>query len=234
MAFVSLNPEFCASLEVNSILMNYQWFCYSQGHQEYIDLYSLREKGPWSLIKGRLSAVEICKVEDLDYAIVPGSGDSCCKITLGFVDPSSVAFGKAFKLTLPELIDFPDFIVEKTRYDASINRDWNTRDRCEVWWRNENGEGGEWWEGDIVSVQAKSVDFPDSPWERYEVIYTSDPTLHKHSPWELHDLGIPWEHPHIDFDITNRLLSLFNKLELSAKKNQVEKFSSENPFYLNF
>jgi PH-interacting protein len=103
-----------------------------------------------------------------------------------------------------------------------------------VWWRNENGEGGEWWEGDIVSVQAKSVDFPDSPWERYEVIYTSDPTLHKHSPWELHDLGIPWEHPHIDFDITNRLLSLFNKLELSAKKNQVEKFSSENPFYLNF
>ncbi|KAJ6873348.1 hypothetical protein NC651_032276 [Populus alba x Populus x berolinensis] len=159
-----------------------------QGHQEYIDLYSLREKGPWSLIKGRLSAVEICKVEDLDYAIVPGSGDSCCKITLRFVDPSSVAFGKAFKLTLPELIDFPDFVVEKTRYDASINRDWNTRDRCEVWWRNENGEGGEWWEGDIVSVQAKSVDFPDSPWERYEVIYT--------------------------------LLSLFNKLELSAKKNQ--------------
>ncbi|KAB5527371.1 hypothetical protein DKX38_021218 [Salix brachista] len=191
-----------------------------QGHQEYIDLYSLREKGPWSLIKGCLGAVEICKVEDLDYAIVPGSGDSCCKITLRFVDATSVAFGKAFKLTLPELIDFPDFVVEKTRYDASINRDWTSKDRCEVWWRNENGEGGEWWEGEIVSVQAKSVDFPDSPWERYEVIYTSDPTLHKHSPWELHDLGIPWEHPHIDFDTTNRLLSLFTKLELSANKNQ--------------
>ncbi|CAK7348420.1 unnamed protein product [Dovyalis caffra] len=191
-----------------------------QGHKEFIDLYNPREKGPWNSIKGNLSAVEICKVETLVYAIVPGSGDSCCKITLRFVDPSSVAFGKAFKLTLPELINFPDFVVEKTRYDASIKRDWTSGDRCEVWWRNENGEGGEWWEGNIVSMQAKSVDFPDSPWERYEIIYTSEPTLHKHSPWELRDLGIPWEHPYIDFNIRDKLLSYFTKLELSAEKNQ--------------
>lgn len=183
----------------------------------------MQEKGPWSSIKGYLRTVETCKVESLDYATVPGSGDSCCKIMLRFIDPVSGAFGKAFKLTLPELINFPDFVVEKTRYDAAISRNWTHRDKCLVWWRNENGEDGSWWEGRIVSVQAKSDDFPDSPWERYRIRYKTDPTSepHLHSPWELHDLDIPWEHPHIDFEIRDKLLYSFNKLEQSGSRKQV-------------
>ncbi|KAK9280899.1 hypothetical protein L1049_003790 [Liquidambar formosana] len=121
-------------------------------------------------------------------------------------------------MTLPELINFPDFVVEKTWYDESIRRNWTLRDKCQVWWKNENEEGGSWWEGRILSSQAKSDDFPDSPWERYVVRYKSDPeTTNQHSPWELHDPDSRWEPPHIDFESRNKLLSTFAKLEI---KNQ--------------
>ncbi|KAF2304775.1 hypothetical protein GH714_037926 [Hevea brasiliensis] len=192
-----------------------------QGHQEYIESTNSSEIGPWNFIKGYLGAVEICKVESLNYAPAAGSGDSCCKVILRFIDPSSGVFGKAFKLTLPELINFPDFVVEKTRYDAAVSRNWTHRDKCQVWWKNENGEGGSWWEGRILSLEAKSDEFPDSPWERYLIRYKADPLEnHRHSAWELHDPGTKWEHPHIDVKISNKLLFSFDKLEESASTNQ--------------
>ncbi|KAH1136229.1 hypothetical protein AAZX31_10G013500 [Glycine max] len=186
---------------------------FRQGHQEYIESYSLSESGPWRLFVG-LGASEICKVEELEYAELPGSGDSCCKLKLRFVDPSSCVHGKSFKLTLPELINFTDFVIEKTWYDTAMKRNWSSRDKCMVWWRNEDGKGGSWWDGRIIQVQAKSDDFPNSPWERYRVQYKTDPSEnHLHSPWELYDPEMLWEHPHIDHEIRDKLLSYFIKLD---------------------
>ncbi|KAJ7977653.1 Bromodomain and WD repeat-containing protein [Quillaja saponaria] len=191
-----------------------------QGHLEFIESSHSSEVGPWRSNPG-LGAVEVCKVEDLDYATVPGSGDCCCKIKLRFVDPSSSVHGRSFKLTLPELINFPDFVVEKTRYDASMKRNWTHRDKCMVWWRNANGEGGSWWEGRILSLQAKSHEFPDSPWERFVVQYKTDPTeSHQHSPWELHDIGIRWDGPHINHDIKDKLMSYFTKFDQAGGRHQ--------------
>ncbi|XVE73427.1 hypothetical protein DITRI_Ditri11bG0117100 [Diplodiscus trichospermus] len=191
---------------------------FRQGHEECIESGRLKGAGPWSS-RRNLSAVEICRVENLAYSHFPGSGDSCCKITLRFVDNSSCAFGDAFILTLPELIGFPDFLIEKTRYDAAMGREWTRRDKCRVWWKNDNGEGGSWWEGRIVSSQAKSMDFPDSPWERYEVSY-KDGCKYRHSAWELHDRNSTLEHPCIDYEIRDKLLSSFDKLERSVGRNQ--------------
>lgn len=169
-----------------------------------------------------LRAVEICRVEGLKYATSAGSGESCCKLSLRFIDQSSTAFGKTYKLTLPELVNFPDFIVEKTCYDSSMMRNWTQRDKCYVWWRCDNDEGGSWWSGRIVSVGAKSSEFPDSPWERYCVLYESEAgEQHLHSPWELHDFDTPCERPQIDSIIKDRLLHHLEKLERSASKNQV-------------
>ncbi|CBI36946.3 unnamed protein product, partial [Vitis vinifera] len=200
-----------------------------QGHQEYIEKLNLRsEVGPWRSPKTNIRAVEICSVEDLVYASLAGSGDSCCKITLKFTDPLSSVFGRTFKLTLPELINFSDFVVEKTRYDAAIGRNWTHRDKCLVWWRNGEDGGGSWWEGRILAVEAKSREFPDSPWERYVVKYKGDAENNLHSPWELHDPDIQWEQPQIDFEIRDKLLSSFAKLE-SAHKIQdyygIQKFN---------
>ncbi|KAJ6849084.1 uncharacterized protein M6B38_271400 [Iris pallida] len=185
-----------------------------QGHEEYIKDYCLLSQEAVSLKKRALKAVEICKVQQLDYSAHPGSGESCCKLILEFIESSSNLFRKTFKLTLPELVSFPDFLVEKTRYDAAIARNWTHRDKCKVWWRNEVGEGGSWWEGRILAVKPKSPDLPESPWERYVVQYRNEfSEQHSHSPWELHDADTQWEHPHINVEIRDKLFSWISKLE---------------------
>ncbi|KAF2532377.1 hypothetical protein F2Q70_00032193 [Brassica cretica] len=193
-----------------------------QGHQEYLNFSSPREVAPWTSVKGgNMKPVEICKVESLEYATLAGSGDSCCKMILKVIDPNSEVFNKTFKLTLPDVVTFPDFLVERSRYEAAIQRNWTFRDKCKVWWRDEGEEDGSWWEGRILAVKAKSPDFPDSPWERYTVKYKSDPTeTHLHSPWELFDADTKWEQPHIDDDERKRLLLALTKLETSNKRTK--------------
>ncbi|CAA0834251.1 Unknown protein [Striga hermonthica] len=194
---------------------------FRQGHQEYISHMNSRISGPWETFKRNIRAVEICRVEDLEYSAHSGSGESCCKMTLKFTDTSSDVFGKSFKLTLPEVTGFPDFLVEKSRYDASIARNWTSRDKCQVWWKNEGEEDGSWWDGRILNVKPKSHEFPDSPWERYVVKYKSDPTeTHHHSPWELYDTDFHWEQPHIDDNVRDRLIHAITKLQKSGQKAQ--------------
>ncbi|KAG9139399.1 hypothetical protein Leryth_017315 [Lithospermum erythrorhizon] len=84
---------------------------------------------------------------------------------------------------IPQLGDEVAYL-RQSRYDASIERNWTTRDKCHVWWKNEGDEAGSWWEGRIVGVKTKSPDFPDSPWERYSVsAYDQAPKEdHQHSP----------------------------------------------------
>ncbi|KAJ7980369.1 Bromodomain and WD repeat-containing protein [Quillaja saponaria] len=192
-----------------------------QGHHEYMEYSGSKDLGPWKLLKGNIRAVEFCKVETLEYSTLPGSGDSCCKMTLQFVDRSSSVFSKYFKLTLPEVTSFPDFLVERTRFDAAMQRNWTHRDKCRVWWKNEGDLDGCWWDGRILSVQPKSSDFLDSPWERYTIRYKNDPTeTHLHSPWELFDADKQGEQPHIDDESRNKLLSAFTKLNQSGNTVQ--------------
>ncbi|GAB2282200.1 hypothetical protein Dimus_016751 [Dionaea muscipula] len=191
-----------------------------QGHQEYIGSSHPYERGPWITMKGKLNAVEFCTVEGLDYATLAGSGKSYCKISLKFTSPSSNVVGRAFKLTLPDLVNFPDFLVEKTWYDSSVSKNWTPGDKCLVWWRNEVGEGGSWWEGQIISSRIHSNDFPDSPWEKHIIKYKNDPAEYAHCPWELHGPDDDWEHPHVAFEIRKLLLSCFSELERSVTRNQ--------------
>ncbi|MBA0683784.1 hypothetical protein Goari_025413 [Gossypium aridum] len=116
---------------------------------------------------------------------------------------------------------FPDFLVERTRFDAAIDRNWSCRDKCKVWWKDASGDDGSWWDGRIVAVKPKSYEFPGSPWERYTVQYRSEPKEPQlHSPWELFDADTQWEQPHIDSNIRDNLLSAFAKLEKSSHKAQ--------------
>ncbi|VFQ65122.1 unnamed protein product [Cuscuta campestris] len=195
---------------------------FRQGHEEYINECDLRDLGPWETITGSISAVEFCRVDELVYASRPGSGESCSKMKLKFIDPKSGVAGKVFQLTLPEVTGFPDFLVERSKYDVAIERNWTSRDKCRVWWKNEGEEDGDWWEGRIVNVQPKSIEYPDSPWERYIVRYKKgDPSeQHRHSPWELFDSDTERKQPQIDEKIRARLLDAMDKLERSGNKVQ--------------
>ncbi|XP_018484032.2 uncharacterized protein LOC108854865 [Raphanus sativus] len=189
---------------------------FKQGHQEFLDR-ELNDNDRSRYLPRNLGAVEFCKVEKLNYDTYPGSGESCCKMTLRVLDSSSSR--KEFQLTLPDLINFPDFIVEKTRYDAAIKTNWEIGDECRVWWRNESSEAGAWWEGRIEFSEAKSTNLPDSPWERYKVVYeTGDTNLH--SPWEFDNPQFPWENSTMDEESRDKLLSLFAGLVKSISKHQ--------------
>ncbi|OMO53529.1 hypothetical protein CCACVL1_28562 [Corchorus capsularis] len=215
-----------------------------QGHQEYIESMRLTEAGPWILMKGgnMIRTVEFCIVEGLEYSSVPGSGESCCIMTLKFTDTSSSLFNRSFKLTLPEVTGFPDFIVERTRFESSMDRKWSCRDKCRVWWKDDTDDDGNWWDGRIVAVKPKYSKAPDSPWEIYSVQYKSEPNKPLlHSPWELFDKETQWEQPRIDSKIRDALLSVFVKLEKSSQKvkdqyavNKLNQVSQKSSFKNRF
>ncbi|KAH9318804.1 hypothetical protein KI387_020573, partial [Taxus chinensis] len=193
-----------------------------QGHQEFLQMSNSQDRGPWKSFKGSIRSVEFCRVVGLEYSPLAGSGDTCCKLTLKFIGPGSDVYEKSFKLTLPELTNFPDFLVEKSRFDAAIKRNWTHRDKCDVWWRAENGEGGNWYSGRIVAVKPKSNSFIDSPWERYVVHYKDDSSgPHTHSPWELFDPGNRiLDLPQIDIEVSSQLLYSISELEQTSYENE--------------
>ncbi|KAM1068168.1 hypothetical protein ACFX2A_000161 [Malus domestica] len=66
--------------------------------------------------------------------------------------------------------------------------------------------------------QAKSHEFPDSPWLRYKVQYENDDETHLYCPWELREPSVvddPYscEQPHIDSESKEKLLRIFSKLQ---------------------
>lgn len=204
-----------------SVGIHFLAFFGAQGHQEFLEKSQGAQSGPWLRLGNKIKAVEICLVEDLKYTTFGGSGDSSCQITLKFIDTYSDVVGKTFKLTLPELLDFPDFIVERNRYDAAMKRSWTVNDTCVVWWRNEIEEGGAWYEGTIVSIKDKSCDFPGSPWESCVVRYTQTKDSQLHSPWELHDPDNPAEQPHSNFESAEEILYSFTGLLRAASRDKV-------------
>ncbi|KAL3695680.1 hypothetical protein R1sor_009756 [Riccia sorocarpa] len=188
-----------------------------QGHQEYLESVHSDEKGPWKTMKLPIRAVEFCRIIGLEYVIVPVSDQTCCRLTLKFTDSESKVVGKQFTLMFPELTNFPDFIVERSRYDWAMSKGWVARDKCQVWWRSE-GEvgGGKWWDGRVVRVKARSPEFPDSPWDRIVVQYKAESNEpENHSPWELFE---PDNHFHAPPCIDSH-----DKAALLASIQEVEK-----------
>ncbi|KAL9168330.1 hypothetical protein ABFS82_04G008000 [Erythranthe guttata] len=194
-----------------------------QGHQDYVESSRTLQPGPWVRYGDSIRAVEFCLVEDLKYTTHSGSGESCCNITLKFIDTSCSVVGQKFRLALPELDDFPDFVIEKSRYDESMERSWEIRDKCLVWWRDASPQGGTWWVGCITAIKDKSSDFPGSPWDRYLVRYENESTDFTHSPWELHDPDRLWEQRIVDpkfFKSQEKILNSFAKLVDTASKDK--------------
>ncbi|CAM6028196.1 unnamed protein product [Sphagnum balticum] len=211
-----------------------------QGHQEFLQKAKLDEKGPWRILKKPVGAVEFCRIISLDYMIEKPSQKTSCKLELQFTDVSSEVYGKSFKLTLLELTDHPDFLVERTRYDTSMNKGWRARDHCQVWWAcEENGKAGSWWEGRIKLLKPKSPEFPESPWEMYHVMYkgsSAEPTAH--SPWELFEKNYnleDWQLPSIDEPQKESLKTIFDKLQYNANELGLEKLQEDmyNIEYIN-
>ncbi|KAF7027550.1 hypothetical protein CFC21_039583 [Triticum aestivum] len=188
-----------------------------EGHEAYLDGMRLSDSCPCDRIKD-LKAVELCRIEGLGYSAY---GEICCTLALKFIDDTSSGFGKQFIITLLELADFSDFLVERTRFEATIVQNWTIRDKCKVWSMDDGEEERSWWEGHVLAITPDSPDFPESPWLKYAIQFY-DGSDFLYSPWELHAAGplVPWKHPHIDSSIRNKLLSAVTTLQKMSHKNQ--------------
>ncbi|KAK1291482.1 hypothetical protein QJS10_CPB17g00905 [Acorus calamus] len=60
-----------------------------------------------------------------------------------------------------------DFLVERTRYDAAMERNWTHRDKCQMWWRDDGGDGGSWYDGQALGDYSRTINdfsvFPSNP-----------------------------------------------------------------------
>ncbi|XBI15382.1 hypothetical protein VPH35_057806 [Triticum aestivum] len=188
-----------------------------EGHEAYLNGMRLSDSCPCDRIKD-LKAVELCRIEGLGYSAY---GESCCTLALKFIDDTSSGFGKQFIITLLELADFSDFLVERTRFEATIVQNWTIRDKCKVWCMDDGEGERSWWEGHVLAITPDSPDFPESPWLKYAIQFY-DGSDFLYSPWELHAAGplVPWKHPHIDSSIRNKLLSAMTTLQKMSHKNQ--------------
>ncbi|GBG59276.1 hypothetical protein CBR_g32291 [Chara braunii] len=193
------------------------YFC--QGHAEMLQKQGNDSlgNGPWVTFKQKLRPAEMCRILNLQYTILRGSGETACKLTLKFVDDSSPLLDKEFSLVLPNMTRDSDFIVERGRFVAGLERDWSPGDLCEVWWHNKDSEiSGSWFRGRVVSKQQKWPDYPDSLWEAYTVRYEdNDGSIFEHSPWELRDLDWSkrWKSPCIDQELRNLLIAQICRVE---------------------
>lgn len=196
-------------------------------------------QGPWETAPGVIRAVELCRVEQLDYKLHPKSKETYCELVMEFIDSDCDVYGVTFKVNLPILKNCPDFIVERKRYDTAMAKTWSVRDHCQVWWAvadveaeadgNGNGKGA-WWIGRIKGIKAKSSLFPDSPWEKYEVQYRSTgqkdmdmDNIQNHSPWELYEVGQTFcdVRPQLDERTRTTLLEALRKLEFDHEESVV-------------
>eukprot|EP00250_Pteridium_aquilinum_P018197 c23984_g2_i1 orf=336-5945(+) len=201
-----------------------------QGQDEFPKLSRLEDKGAPKGLRAWLRAVELCEVVGIEYKNLSGFSGVSCNLTLRLIDEECKAMGKTFRLSLPELTDFPDFLIDRSRYEASLRRNWTKRDRCKVWWRvntvDENGEEktGQWFIGRVVAVETKSSQFPDSPWDACMVQYLGDSTgPHRHSPWELFDVDSNETVPSRMPEATRlQILLTIEDIEASCSSNQDE------------
>lgn len=201
-----------------------------QGQDEFPKLSRLEDKGAPKGLRSQLGAVELCEVVSIEYKNLSGFSGVSCNLTLRLIGEGCEALGRTFRLSLPELTDFPDFLIDRSRYEASLRRNWTKRDRCKVWWRlnmvDENGEEktGQWFFGRVVAVETKSSQFPGSPWDACVVQYIGDSTgPHRHSPWELFDVdSIEIVPSHMNEATRIQILSTIEDIEASCASSQDE------------
>jgi bromodomain and WD repeat domain containing protein 1/3 len=138
---------------------------FRQGHQNYLNVTrakQLYDPGarcePW--LKKDLREVEYVRIVGIKYEIRP---PRLCCLRLAIVDPVSGAFSSYFNIKYHDIPDVIDFLVLRQYYDAAMDNNWKVGEqfRCLI--------DDSWWIGTIEAQNAVDLDFPDSPFQCFQV-----------------------------------------------------------------
>jgi bromodomain and WD repeat domain containing protein 1/3 len=138
---------------------------FRQGHQNYLNVTRSKELydpgarcEPW--LKKDLREVEYVRIVGIKYEIRP---PRLCCLRLAIVDPVTGAFSSYFNIKYHDIPDVIDFLVLRQYYDAAMDKNWKVGEqfRCLI--------DDSWWIGTIEAQNAVDLDFPDSPFQCFQV-----------------------------------------------------------------
>ena len=153
--------------------------------------------------------------------------------------PTALA-GRRFELELPTpRSGQAEFLVLRTRFVASLRVIWRIGDRCQLYFGEEDDDGGRWWLGTVVADACASADPAPGPgpehridwgfvywWERYFVAWNAPepaansegaPEATPQSHWEMFRPGMDSEAaraeaPHVADEVAARALGAVEAL----------------------
>lgn len=160
---------------------------FRQGHAEYLQKIGSDSstKQPWEKLS-QLRAVEMCRVEDIEYVIGPPSN---CVLRLSLVDNPNYP-NETISVKYRDEDNILDFIVLKHRFDESARLDWKKGDRFQ------SCIDDEWYFGTVVERASLNLEFPGSPWRSIRVKW--DPHESLNSDEADPEVTCPWELDPID------------------------------------
>lgn len=155
---------------------------FRQGHEIYIETvrrdntYELDDRSlPW-LENVNIKIIEYCKVVGLRIEIKP---PRLVCLKLNVIDPlTDKCTGTHFSIKYHDMAGVVDFVILKQIFERGEEREWRPKDRfrCII--------DDAWWIGMIESREPFDINYPDSPFQCYNVLWDSD-EREKLSSWDL-------------------------------------------------
>jgi hypothetical protein len=155
---------------------------FRQGHQIYVDtvkslsVYELEER---SLPNSNINIIEYCKVVALKIEIKP---PRLVCLKLNVIDNiTGKTTGTNFSIKYHDMPGVVDFVILKQIFERGESINWRPKDRfrCII--------DDVWWIGIIESKEAFDANFPDSPFQCFNVLWDNG-DVEKLSSWDLEQI----------------------------------------------
>ncbi|CAB3373121.1 Hypothetical predicted protein [Cloeon dipterum] len=153
---------------------------FRQGHQMYLN--AVRAKKiydpgarcePW--LKMTLREVEFVKVVGIKYEIKP---PRLCCLRLAIMNADTGAFASYFNIKYHDIPDVIDFLVLRQYYETAMEKNWMVGEQ----FRSLIDDS--WWIGKITAHNPADLDFPDSPFQCFKVVWDNGEG-ERMSPWDI-------------------------------------------------
>ncbi|KAK9915369.1 hypothetical protein WJX75_008121 [Coccomyxa subellipsoidea] len=180
-----------------------------QGHRLYFEKMNDKRRGPWDTVISNAAGSRGCRMRQAEPARVvalryevsaDAHHDTMAVLRLALADEASPLAGREFEVEMPPPHHGQaEFIVLRSRFDASVQRDWHVGDKCQVYYPDEEPGRGQWWAGQVVVDQQSFLEpeearqllenpwGSESLWERFTIHWDepvgADPS--QQSPWEM-------------------------------------------------
>ena len=136
---------------------------------------------PWHT-NSNINIIEYCRVVGLKVEIKINKPPRLVCLKLNVIDPNTGnSTGINFSIKYHDMPGVVDFVILKQIFERAEERTWrpNDRFRCII--------DDVWWHGEIVSREPFDINYPDSPFQCYKVLWDNNDS-ERLSSWDLEQI----------------------------------------------